>query len=417
MRFPTEFVLAALPVLSAAVPLAVPARSGISIPISKRSDLRHPDGSVDTHALRASVARSVAKFHVGFSAFHQNTGSAHPLASSAEIPLKRATQVGSALVDSGNDLWYGHISVGTPARDFLVDFDTGSSDLFLPGSNCGSSCEGHAVYNPSASSTSKDRGATFSLAYGDGSTVSGEQYTDVVSIGPLTAVGQTLGAASTYSTGFSSADFPADGLLGMGFQSISVYNSTPFFQTLMSQRTIFDPVFGFKLGDSGSELFLGGVNSGLFKGPLTYVNVTTEGYWQTEFTSMSINGRTLLFEHNTAAIIDTGTTLILGDELGVATVYAGIPGAFPAPQYGQGLYTIPCDFKTPISMTFGGQAFAISPDTFNMGQVSEGSKRCIGGLAVETSFESFWIVGDVFLRNVYTAFDVGNARIGFANLI
>jgi hypothetical protein len=28
----------------------------------------------------------------------------------------------------------------------------------------------------------------------------------------------------------------------------------------------------------------------------------------------------------------------------------------------------------------------------------------------------FWILGDVFLRNVYSAWDVGNGRIGFATL-
>ena len=63
-----------------------------------------------------------------------------------------------------------------------MDFDTGSSDLFLPGSDCDSTCDGHTLYNPSASSTSSDFGQTFQLQYGDGSTVGGEQYTDIVSL-------------------------------------------------------------------------------------------------------------------------------------------------------------------------------------------------------------------------------------------
>jgi cathepsin D len=28
----------------------------------------------------------------------------------------------------------------------------------------------------------------------------------------------------------------------------------------------------------------------------------------------------------------------------------------------------------------------------------------------------FWILGDVFLQNIYSAWDVGNGRIGFADL-
>lgn len=94
----------------------------------------------------------------------------------------------------------------------LVDFDTGSSDLFLPGPDCGSTCSGHTKYDPSSSSTSSDVGKSFSLQYGDGSTVSGEQWTDTVSIAGLTAKKQTLGAAKQYSSGFESSQFPADGL-------------------------------------------------------------------------------------------------------------------------------------------------------------------------------------------------------------
>ena len=69
-------------------------------------------------------------------------------------------------------------------------------------------------------------GSSFSLSYGDGSTVSGEQYTDTVTIGGLTATSQTLGAASQYSQGFESSEFPADGLMGMAFESISDYNAS-----------------------------------------------------------------------------------------------------------------------------------------------------------------------------------------------
>ena len=73
-----------------------------------------------------------------------------------------------------------------------MDFDTGSSDLFVPSTTCGKTCAGHKLYNTSASSTAKDLGKTFSLAYGDGSTVQGEQYTDVVSIVGLTVRGAML---------------------------------------------------------------------------------------------------------------------------------------------------------------------------------------------------------------------------------
>lgn len=104
-----------------------------------------------------------------------------------------------ALSADGNEMWYGTLSVGSPAVEYkgellvhvitgyvihrhLVVFDTGSAELFLPASNCGSTCDGHTLYNPNASSTAVDLHQSFSIAYGDGSTVSGEQYTDTVTI-------------------------------------------------------------------------------------------------------------------------------------------------------------------------------------------------------------------------------------------
>jgi hypothetical protein len=68
------------------------------------------------------------------------------------------------------------------------------------------------------------------------------------------------------------------GLMGMGFQSISEYNAPPVFQTLVKTGKTTEPVFAFKLSDSGAELTIGGTNNALYTGGFTAVPVTQEGY-------------------------------------------------------------------------------------------------------------------------------------------
>ncbi|KAI0296947.1 acid protease [Multifurca ochricompacta] len=408
------FVIFALSFRVAASPFQAPSPSAISIHIEKRSGLPNSHAVVNVTRLKSGVRRTIEKIQNGFNAFERNTGAPHPFASKLSPFEKRGA--GDPLIDYQAELWYGPISVGTPPKTYTVDFDTGSSDLFLPSSTCGSTCKGHRLYNTKASSTAYDLKKTFILKYGDGSSVTGEQYTDTVSIGHFTAKKQTVGAANHYSTGFQIAQSPSDGLLGMGFKSISDYHANPVFQTLVAQGQVKDAVFGFYLGQSGSELYIGGTNPKHYKGSFTYVDLTQEGYWLTEFDGFTVGGKQIV--GSTSAITDTGTTLIIGDTASVGSIYAKIPGAKP---WNNGLYTIPCSFNTPVSITFGGTAFKIEPNTFNNGQVSQGSSECVGGLAADASLSSghgpgFWIIGDVFLQNVYTAFDVGHNRVGFAKL-
>ncbi|KAN0138186.1 eukaryotic aspartyl protease [Lactarius tabidus] len=408
MHLSPTFVLAALPFLVSAASFEGMPRDGISIPIAKRSGFRNAGGVVDITKLQAGIQRTVAKMQRGFEAFERNTGSAHPSASQVKRSTKRGN--GDPLTDDDAQLWYGSITVGTPPVTFTVDFDTGSSDLFLPGSHCGSTCDGHTLYKPSASSTSRDFDQTFELQYGDGSTVSGEQYTDIVTLAGSKATGQRLGAASTYSSGFQSDQFPADGLLGMGYESISSYGASPVFQTLVSQGQVSTPEFGFYFAESGSELYIGGTNQNHYTGSFTYMPVTTQGYWQGSFGGISVNGKSVI--GSSGAIIDTGTTQVVGDTQSVQAVYNQIPGS---KDVGDGTWTIPCDFDIPVSIAFAGKAFQISPSTFNLGPESSGSSTCVGGFGASDGL-GFWIVGDVFLQNVYTAFDLGNNRVGFASL-
>ena len=156
------------------------------------------------------------------------------------------------------------------------------------------------------------------------------------------ATAQRLGAAKVYATGFQSDQFPADGLLGMAYKSISNYRANPVFQTLVSQGQVSTPVFSLYLAESGSELYIGGTNQNHYKGSFTYMPVTTpvrihddlrfsvdnkilQGYWQGSFDGISVNGKTVV--SRAGAIIDTGTTQVVGDTQSVQAVYAQIPGS------------------------------------------------------------------------------------------
>jgi hypothetical protein len=138
--------------------------------------------------------------------------------------------------------------------------------------------------------------------------------------------------------------FPPDGLLGLGFQSVSKYNATPFFINLIAQGIVSNPVYGVRLANEGSELFLGGTNRELHHGDFTYVPVAKEvchatlpqpseyhflvqGYWQVTLDGIMLDGRKVF--STTEAIIDTGSTLILGPAEVVAAIYERIPGAIP----------------------------------------------------------------------------------------
>uniref|UniRef100_A0A7N0TY94 Aspartic proteinase n=1 Tax=Kalanchoe fedtschenkoi TaxID=63787 RepID=A0A7N0TY94_KALFE len=236
-----------------------------------------------------------------------------------------------------NAQYFGEIGIGTPPQKFTVIFDTGSSNLWVPSSKCYFSvaCYLHSKYKSSRSKTYQKNGKEASVRYGTGA-ISGFFSEDYVTVGDLVVKDQEfIEATKEPSLTFLVAKF--DGILGLGFQEISVGNAVPVWYNMVNQGLVNEPVFSFWFnrnadGEEGGEIVFGGVDPNHFIGEHTYVPVTQKGYWQFDMGDVLIGGQTTGFcAGGCAAIADSGTSLLAGPtsiitELNHAIGASGIVG-------------------------------------------------------------------------------------------
>ncbi|CAH9130810.1 unnamed protein product [Cuscuta epithymum] len=214
--------------------------------------------------------------------------------------------------------YFGEIGIGTPPQKFTVIFDTGSSNLWVPSSKCyfSLSCFFHSKYKSTHSSTYKKNGTSAAIQYGSGA-ISGFFSKDNVQVGDLVVKNQDfIEATREPSLTFIVGKF--DGILGLGFQEISVGDAVPVWYNMMDQGLVNEPVFSFWLNrnsedEEGGEIVFGGVDPKHYKGKHTYVSVTQKGYWQFDMGDVLIDDKhTGYCGSGCAAIADSGTSLIAG---------------------------------------------------------------------------------------------------------
>ena len=323
------------------------------------------------------------------------SSSAAPAAASSAAAATSSSTGAEALVDQEDgSLWSGTVTIGTPPVSYIIDFDTGSADLWVPSSSCTSAaCTAHTRYNPAKSSSSVSTSKTFSISYGDGSTTSGTVFKESVTVAGLTVPAQSIGAATTLSADW--ADDPMDGLMGMGYQSISAIGAPPFFQSLMAAKSVAKGQFSMQLTESNSELYLGGMNAARFTGATTWAAVTSKSYWV--IAGNAFIGSTAAKSFN--AIIDSGTTVVVAPTADAKAFWAQVPNSGV---YGGGYYTFPCNADPNISFTFGGNTnkLKMSLASLNLGMVSSGSSRCVGAIVGADVGINGWIMGDSCKRRL-----------------
>ena len=344
-------------------------------------------------------------------------------------------QVG--LGDSGADSYYfAPIGIGTPLKTMDVVLDTGSADFWVADAACttAQNCPSAMVkYDASKSSTYHDTNTPFQVQYGTGA-VKGTLATDAISLADFNISSVSFGQASHLAK--NTIRPPASGIMGMGFDTLSTTGTMPFWQILTERHMLHDYLFSFQLTTnfgsvkSANEINAGGVftlgvlDSQQYSGDLTWVPLAQGygpnglGYWAVDIDQMMVNGQQISMGNMGVAAIDTGTTLIGGPQRLVEQIHSIIPGARPLPQSSQ-YYTFPCKQTFEVEFVFGGRSFKLSNDDLNLGPASTFGSSCVSAIFVSPTNSArmpAWIVGDSFLKTVFTAFGSSPPSVGFADL-
>lgn len=387
----------------------VPTSGGVQVKVRPRAatTYRHP---------ALAMAKAIKKFNATMPDHIAAIVQKHANANAAVAA--RATS-GSAVTtpESFDEAYITNIAVGTPPQNLPMDFDTGSSDLWVFSSETpATSVNGQTLYQIGSSTTAKQMtGATWKISYGDGSSSSGNVYTDVVTIGNISVTGQAVESATTVSSEFTS-DSQSSGLVGLAMSTLNTVTPT-------AQKTFFDNA----KTQLGSALFtadlmhdiagtytFGAIDTAAFTGSIAYANlynVSTaySGYWTFQSTGYTVgNGTTTTTAATTTAaattnnakkgkknkearvpepknrkhigareaeeesdfqkratattitgIADTGTTLLMLPDAVVSDYYSQVTGAQDSTQ--EGGWVLPCASSPPdFTFAVGTGSFTVS---------------------------------------------------------
>lgn len=326
------------------------------------------------------------------------------------------------LADYFNNQYVGMIEIGTPKQTLSVVFDTGSSDLWIPGGGC-EACGDHDTFDNTKSSTYKsvlDRSGNlvkFEVDYGSGK-VTGFEATDNVSLG---------GALQLESVAFGVVDFEdrdiqafmMDGIAGLAFRGLAMVTKPTLLELLHEQHPDMDYMFSIYLSNSAdvaSHLVFGAYDLSIVGENATwhYTPVIKRGlgdfkYWTVKMYGCEVSN-VVLCDQGCYAIVDSGTSGIAIPEdhydTLVALVTKGLQNCRDITCY----YAKVTDFPTLTLKLAPDNEFPLrGRDYVSCSRWGE----CVVKFQ-KSAGSSYWILGDVFMEAYYTLYDIANLRVGFA---
>jgi hypothetical protein len=335
--------------------------------------------------------------------------------------------------------YYGEVDVGTPSQKFTVIFDTGSGHLLVPSVKCESlACEHHRRFAENASKSfipiawaddpltpaegdPNDRDTqVLNFAMGD---CVGQYARDRVCLGTACAPADFVEMSEESDNPFNTSEW--DGVLGLG-QALSDAEEFNVFGVLAKNATphMHRPVFAVYLGrriEDDAEITFGDYRESRMASPLSWFNVSEEGYWQFQFQDFTINGKRTNLCHQYGdrqcqAVLDTGSSLMMGPQDVVDNLTSML------------LFKNDTQMNCTSKMAFpklgfmiGGENYEMEPEDYmdrdhELTQKDKDIDVCWAHLLPvgDTGRGPIFVLGMPFMRAFYTVYDVEAKRIGLA---
>ncbi|KAI9806200.1 MAG: hypothetical protein M1825_006315 [Sarcosagium campestre] len=320
-----------------------------------------------------------------------------------------------AIDQEGTDFsYFVTVKVGSTGKELRMLVDTGAANTWVMGSECTTqACQAHTTFGPSDSTTLVETDNPWSVSYGTG-TVSGKLVNDTMSLAGF-EVPMTFGLASETSKDFLA--YPMDGILGLGRSGSNELDVPTLPDVLAAEKKLKDNIIGINIqrhadGLQDGAINFGGIDTSKFEGDISWTDsVSADGLWEVEVESAGIGGDTVPFSGRTA-IIDTGTSYILIPPDDAEKLHERIPNV----KNNGETFQIPCSTSEPIQFTFSGITYDVSAKDYVGKDVGGG--MCNSNIfGRQAALKNQWLLGDTFLKNVYSVFDFDKDRIGLAKRV
>ena len=360
-------------------------------------------------------------------------------------------------IPEGGSIWptaiyWCFVQVGTPPQDFPVAIDSGSGDLDIAGKGCNgcTTAAPNNAYDPNASSTSAPATPRkFSNTYETCDltnptapcTISGDRYSDMVSLAGFGPVSVELGSIQTQTSNFDQFR-EIDGVIGF-----TQGGKANVFSQLVDNGLV-DDVWAlcmFEGNTSNGTLTIGGVDESLASEPIIYVDdgngwgfhtvnvvnivVGASGDGVTEVSTAQWGGTKqqddtpdpMTVPVSKEAILDTGTNVLLLPPHLLQEVQTAVCNATADNETCAAVWSGDCmdltddevDAFPDIALELdGGLLLKMnSRDYLLRGSplAEDASQYCIG----IKDGGNYFIIGDTTMRHYYLVFDSANGKIGW----